>query len=152
MPAFPLPHVFLEQAASARIVWFLAPLLPAVDRCRWLCSLQTRLASVLGLAGMLVIALGLDLARSDVVRWVIAGGRGTPLQAETTLNGFEQAANGLTARRDFNLHALIAFAIDLGISLAGLVVEVLGDVQGALMTFEAEGSSPLMHVVGMGTG
>lgn len=98
----------------------------------------------------MVTALGLDLARWDVVCSVVAGLRVTSAEAETTLDGFEQPPNGITASWNFYLHALVAFAVDDGISLAALIVEVLGDVQRALMTFVAEGSPPLMHVVGMG--
>lgn len=115
-------------------------------------SLQTRLASNLRLAGVVVTALGLDLARRDVVCPIIAGGRRIAKQAETTLHGFEEPTNGLAASRNFYLYALVSFTIDTRISLAALVVEVLSNVQGALMTFEAEGTSPLMHIVWMGTG
>ena len=106
----------------------------------------------MGLADVLVITLGLDLARRDVVCSIIAGGRGTPTQAETTLHGFEEPTDGLAASRNFYLYALISFTIDTGISLAALVVEVLSNVQGALMAFGTEGTSPLMHIVGMSTG
>ena len=87
-----------------------------------------------------------------VVGLIVANDGGFPSQTEAALHGFEQLADGFAVEGDLHLHALISFVVHEGVGLAGFVVKVLGDVDGALVALGAEGPASAMDIIWMGTG
>ena len=114
--------------------------------CRGLGGLKSGLAQVAGLA------VGGRGAGGDVVGAVIADGRGTLHDAEATLHGSEKGAHGFAIGRDFDLHALVAFAVDFGVAFAALAVDVLRDIECPLMAFGAESAAETVDFVGIRAG
>lgn len=87
---------------------------------------------------------------SDVVAWVIADGGRFPAEAEPALHGLQEVLDDLAADGDLDLHELVALAVDEGICLAALVVDVLGHVQGQLVAFVTEGPAVEVDLIRLG--
>ena len=81
--------------------------------------------------------IGDAMADWHMICLVVADQWGLAAETEAALHGFQKFANGFTAKGNFNLHALVSFVVDEGVSLAAAVVNVLGYVNGALMAFGA---------------
>jgi len=87
----------------------------------------------------------------DVVCSVVTDCRGTLHNAKSTLHCAEQGPDGFTVGRKFNLHELVAIAVDGRVMFAPFTVDILGDVKGVLMTLGAESHAGPMDLVGVGT-
>lgn len=75
----------------------------------------------------------------NVVRFIVALRFWSDLiDSQSTLHGPKQGTNGLAADGNFDLDSLTALAIDEGVSLAILVVDILGNVDCSLMALGAE--------------
>ena len=83
---------------------------------------------------------------------IVDHGRGFPVQAETSLHGFQQLTHSGAVDGDFDLDAPVAFEVDDGEGLARFVEGVLRDVLGALMAFGAQSAALAVRFVGVGAG
>lgn len=72
----------------------------------------------------------------------------SPSEIQAVLHGFEEPADGVAARGDLDVGAVAGDAVDDGEGLPALVVEILRDVEAALVAARAEGSAAAEGVEG----
>ena len=83
----------------------------------------------------------------ETVFLIGAGGRNLSADAKAAFHGLEQVPDHGAVGGDLHLHSMVVLEVDYGECLAGFVKEVLGDVEGTLVTFGAEATAFAMDVI-----
>ena len=83
----------------------------------------------------------------ETVFLIGAGGGNLSAYAKAAFHGLEQVPNHGAVGWDLHLHSMVVLEVDYRECLAGFVQDVLGDVEGTLVAFGAEGTAFAMDVI-----